>query len=416
MNIALIALGSQGDVQPYVALGVGLKRAGHSVRVVTHENFANLVQAQQLEFCAVAGNVQAFLEQPETKALLASGNFIKIMRHAQTASKHAAELWALQGLEACRGAEAIVAGVGGLFAGLAIAEKLNLPLIQAHVFPFTPTAEFAGALFPPQIKRLGAGITRLSHEILRQIIWQTSRSGDNAGRQKIGMPPAPFFGLYGHERLNRFPTLCGFSPSVIAPPKDWHKAVVTGYWFLEPGNWTAPPELERFLADGNPPVFIGFGSMASRDPEKTANLVLEALHQTKQRAILQTGWGGLNPEHVPENVFVLQAAPHTWLFPRVGAVVHHGGAGTTAAGLQAGVPSLVIPFFGDQPFWGQRVFDLGVGAAPLPRKQLNVERLVAGLRQLEQPQLRQNAAVLGAKIRAEDGVGRAVAAIEQALG
>lgn len=415
MKIAIFALGSQGDVQPYVALGVGLQRAGHAVRLITHENFATLVTGAGLEFCPVAGNVQEVLEQPEIKALLEKGDFLAIMRHTQKISKQAAELWAEQGLAACQGIDALIAGVGGLFVSLAIAEKLNLPLIQAHVFPFTPTAEFAGALFPAQIKRLGAGIARLSHEVLRQIIWQTSRSSDNAGRQKIGMPAAPFFGVYGAERLNRFPTLCGISKHVLAQPQDWKNAQMTGYWFLEPEAYTPPPELEQFLADAAPPVFIGFGSMATRDPEKTASVVLEALANSKQRAILQTGWGGLRPESLPENVFVLKSAPHTWLFPKMAAVVHHGGAGTTAAGLRAGVPSLVIPFFGDQPFWGQKVFDLGVGAAPIPRKQLTAERLANALRQLESPEIKAKASALGAKIRAEDGVGVAVKIIEQAL-
>ncbi len=416
MKIALIAFGSQGDVQPYVALGVGLKRAGHEVKMITHENFAHLVQSHQLEFCPVTGNIQGFLEQPEVKALLAKGNFLEIMRYSQTASKQAGENWAVESLAYCQGVDALVTGVGGLFTGAMITEKLGLPIIQAHVFPFIPTAEFAGAVFPPQIKNFGSSITKFSHEVVRQIIWQTSRDGDTAGRKKLGLPPAPFFGVYGAEYLKRFPILCGFSPLVIPQPKDWQNANLTGYWFLEAeDNYTPPPDLEQFLASGTPPIFIGFGSMTSRDPEQTANLMLEALQQTKQRAILQTGWGGLKLGELPENVFVIQSVPHSWLFPRVAAVVHHGGAGTTAAGLRAGVPTLIIPFFGDQPFWGQRVFELGVGAKPIPRKQLTSSNLATALRQLEQPEMRQKAAALGAKIRAENGVQQAVEAIEKAL-
>ncbi len=131
---------------------------------------------------------------------------------------------------------------------------------------------------------------------------------------------------------------------------------------------------------GPPPIYIGFGSMSSRKPEETAQLILRALAQTGQRAVLLSGWNGLQAEVLPENVFLVQSVPHDWLFARVNAVVHHGGAGTTAAGLRAGVPSIIIPFFADQPFWGERVAALGVGPKPIPRKKLTAEKLLRRLR------------------------------------
>ncbi len=168
----------------------------------------------------------------------------------------------------------------------------------------------------------------------------------------------------------------------------------------------------RFLDSGTPPVYIGFGSMGSRKPKETADLVLEALDRTGQRGILSSGWGGLSQENLPDTVHMVDLVPHSWLFPRVAAVVHHGGAGTTAAGLRAGVPSIVIPFFGDQLFWGQRVEKLGVGTAPIPRKQLTVEKLAAAIhRAVTDPLMRQQAAHLGARIQTEDGIANAVAVI-----
>jgi UDP:flavonoid glycosyltransferase YjiC (YdhE family) len=417
MKIAIIALGSRGDVQPYIALGKGLQAAGHGVRLITHENYEKLVNAHGLEFWPVHGNIQEFAESPEMRALLEKGNFLAIMSYAAKAAKVAALNWAKEGLAACQGVDLIVGGFGGMFVGLALAEKLGLPLVQAHYVPFTPTREFPGALFPQSVARLGGAANRLSHHLTRQMMWQQGRDADAAARQQVlGLPAAPFFGPYHAEPLQRTPILYGFSPSVIAKPADWGENThITGYWFLNSeSSWNPPPALEEFLQRGPAPLYIGFGSMSSRKPEETAQLILQALAQTGQRAILLSGWNGMQAEKLPENVLVVDSIPHDWLFSRMAAVVHHGGAGTTAAGLRAGVPSVIIPFFGDQPFWGQRVAELGVGPQPIPRQKLTVERLAQAIQQaVTDPAIRQRAAALGAKIRAEDGIGRAVAIFQK---
>jgi UDP:flavonoid glycosyltransferase YjiC (YdhE family) len=212
------------------------------------------------------------------------------------------------------------------------------------------------------------------------------------------------------------PILYGFSPSVIAPPPDWRGNVhVTGYWYLEAApDWTPSPALIDFLNSGPPPVYIGFGSMSNRNPEEMAGLVIEALKRSKQRGILLSGWSGLRSSDLPDSMLMLDSVPHSWLFEHVAAVVHHGGAGTTAAGLRAGAPSVIIPFFGDQPFWGRRVAQLGVGPEPIPRKRLTVDRLTHAIqRAVTDKHMCSNAARLGARIRGEDGVARAVEIIQQ---
>lgn len=415
MQIAIIALGSQGDVQPYVALGTGLKAAGHEVRLLTHENFEELVTAHGLAFDPMQGNVQELIETPEIRELAEQGNFVTLTLRTAQESKRVAIGWAQAGLEACRGMDLLVAGVGGLYLALAIAEKLEIPLLQAFVFPFTPTKTFPGILFPQSIDRLGGPVNWLSHQILRQIIWQGSRAGDTAAREQVlNLPTAPFFGPHRSPYLRRLPTLYGFSPAVVAKPSDWRNTFVTGYWFLDAApNWTPPAALERFLQAGSPPVYIGFGSMGNRNPEATANLVLQALEKTGQRALLLAGWSGMRAENLPAHAFLINSVPHAWLFPRVAAVVHHGGAGTTAAGLRAGAPTVIIPFFGDQGFWGQRVADLGVGTAPIPRQQLTVERLAEAIQKaVGDRTIRQQAASLGETIRSENGVANAVAVIQ----
>jgi UDP:flavonoid glycosyltransferase YjiC (YdhE family) len=154
--------------------------------------------------------------------------------------------------------------------------------------------------------------------------------------------------------------------------------------------------------------------MSSRKPEETVDLVLEALARAKQRAILLSGWGGLQPASLPDSVYMVESIPFSWLFPRVAAVVHHGGAGTTSAGLRAGVPSVIVPFFGDQPFWGQRVAALGAGPEPIPRRKLTAERLAQAIQQAVADQtVRQRAADLGSQIQAEDGIACAVEVVQQ---
>jgi sterol 3beta-glucosyltransferase len=175
--------------------------------------------------------------------------------------------------------------------------------------------------------------------------------------------------------------------------------------------------LEAFLEVGDPPVYIGFGSMAGRKPERLAGIVLEALARSGQRGVLLTGWGGLQTDSTPEHLFVLEAAPHSWLFPRMAAAVHHGGAGTTAEGLRAGVPSIIIPFVLDQPFWGARIKALGLGPEPIPQKKLTAVRLADAIGiAVSDSTMRERAAAYGAAVRAEAGTGNAVNIIKQYLG
>jgi sterol 3beta-glucosyltransferase len=417
MQIAIIALGSRGDVQPYIALGKGLKKAGHTVRLVTHQNFDILVKSYGLEFWNIRGNVQDVIESPEMRELLDKGNFLAITRRTAKEAERAALQWAEDGLVACDGTDLIITGIGSRFIGLALAEKLHLPVLQTYLVPFTPTKTFPSALVPPTLPKLGGMFNRITHHLAQQVMWQGSRSGDTLARKQVlGLPPASFFGPKPATSAQALPTLYGFSPSVIPPPPDWNNDQhVTGFWFLDSADeWTPPQKLMNFLQAGSPPIYIGFGSMTTRKPEETADLVIKALEHTNQRAILVSGWGGLQKTDLPESIFMIDSIPHAWLFPHVAAVVHHGGAGTTAAGLRAGVPSIVIPFFADQPYWGQRVADLGVGPIPIPRQKLTAERLAQAIQiALTDQAMRQRAVDLGSKIQVEDGVTRAVEIIQQ---
>jgi len=417
MRIVIIATGSRGDIEPYIALGKGLAGAGNYVRFVSHENYETLLNAQGMEFWPVEGNIQDIVQSSEMRERIEAGNFLMLMSQMSKEAERGALALAEGGLAACRGMDLVLAGMGGLYVGLALAEKLDLPMVQAYVLPFTPTHDFPGVLLPQSLSRLGGSFNRLSHHLTRQVLWQGFRSADGMARQKVlRLPKAPFWGPYNSDRLRNSQILYGFSPAVISRPSDWEERIhVTGYWLQNSvPDWTPPQALVEFLEKRPPPLYIGFGSMSNRNPKETASLVLEALGRVGQRAILLSGWGGMQTEDLPETVFIIDSIPHAWLFPRVAAVVHHGGAGTTAAGLRAGIPSILIPFFGDQPFWGERITELGVGPAAIPRKKLTVERLSTAIDQaIHDSVMRQQAAELGSKIRAEDGVAQAVAVIQQ---
>ena len=411
MQIAIIAIGSRGDVQPYVALGKGLRDAGHAVKVLASSDFRELVTAQGLEFADVGGGLESVARGMQD--LLEKGNFLKILASMNAAARQMAPRAAANGLEACRGADRIVAGLGGLGVGFSLAEKLDLPFLPALVYPFTPTREFPAVLAPLPESPLTAPLNRASHRLARRMLWQTARAADDhARREVLGLPAAGRHGPFVPGR----PILYGYSPLVVPVPADWDASNhVAGFWFLPPpAGWQPPVDLLDFLQAGPPPVYIGFGSMSSGRPGQAAALVLEALARTGQRGVLYAGWGGLQPGDLPANVYMTGSIPHSWLFPRMAAVVPHGGASTTAAGLAAGVPSVLIPFMGDQPFWGRRVQALGVGPRAIPRRQLTVERLAGAIRRaLTDTDMRAAAAVLGERIRAEDGLRRAVRVIEQ---
>ncbi|HND47286.1 MAG TPA: glycosyltransferase [Anaerolineales bacterium] len=408
MRIVIIAPGSRGDVQPYIALGKGLQNAGHYIRLVSHSNFETLVTSYGLEFWSFGNDVKDAVENSEMRELTEKGNFLLLMAKMAKEAEREALRFAEGGLLASQGMDVVLAGIGGLFIGTAIAEKLHMPLVQAYVFPFTPTKDFSSVLTP----KLPTVFNRLSHHLARQLMWQGFRSADGIARKEaLNIPSAPFLGTYDSKSTNNMPVLYGFSPSVISTPSDWNgNTHITGYWFIDETNdWQPPVALLDFLKSGPPPLYIGFGSMSNRNPEQTADLVIQALAMTNQRAILLSGWSGLQKTNVPDSILMVDSIPHSWLFPRVSAVIHHGGASTVAAGLRAGVPSIIIPFFGDQPFWGQRIADLGVGTKPIPRKKLTAEKLANAIREVVTNQeMRQRAERLGKQIQSENGIKSAV--------
>ena len=411
MNITIFTIGSQGDVQPYVALGCRLQAAGHTVSIATYSFYRDFIESYGLAIRPFPGDPRELMSSSVAREWVASQqNPVRFIRAFIELTKSQLEPLFTSAAICEDDTDLIIYSDLGVV-GQHVAEYLDIPSVQTHLQPFGYTREFPAVGSPPWL-RLGGTYNRISHILTDQVMWQPFRSTVNEWRQEeLSLPPAPFFGPYKQLKRQQQLVLSAFSPTVVPKPADWpswHK--ITGYWFLPPPlRWTPPPGLLAFLDAGPPPVYIGFGSMFDDDPQSLAKMVLAAVNRAGLRVVLSSGWGGLSADNLPDNVFMISSVPHEWLFPKMVAVVHHGGAGTTSAGLRAGVPSVVIPYFADQHFWGNRVDELGVGPKPVARR-----KLTAVLQQATQDsQIQKMAEQIGRQIRAEDGPGVAISHIER---
>ncbi len=415
MDITIIALGSRGDVLPYAALGEALREAGHHVCFATFDGFEPLIVGRNLDFYPVRGDAQAIMLSSGGQALARSGqNAVRMMVAIMRSFGTLARDWArdLTGL-ASQPVDLIVNQLAGGLYGYDLAEKLGVPMVAAAVMPLVPTRAEPALAFPRWPSAL-PGYNLLTYQLAYQLVWQAFRPTINRWRREaLGLGRAPLRGIYG-EMCESMVLLNGFSARVVPRPPDWGQNVhVTGYWFPEDEGWHPPDDLCRFLDDGPPPVFAGFGSMPLSDAERVTELILEAARLSGQRVVVHAGWGGVGGRSLPEWAFGLDYAPYAWLFPRMAALIHHGGSGTTAFGLRSGVPAIVIPFLYDQFYWGRRVAELGVGPEPVPFAELSAGRLADAIRAAtEDGEMQGRARRLGAEIREEDGIEAAVRVLE----
>jgi sterol 3beta-glucosyltransferase len=405
MKILILTMGSRGDVQPYVALARGLQAAGHELTLATGELFAPMVQAYGLPFAPLDDEMIRLTETPAGKEIMQKGGSMKAIKLVQPMiARMLRDAWAVaQAYQP----EVIVYHPKTL-SGYHIGQKLGVPAILSMVLPmYTPTRAFP---IPLTGKQLGGWLNWHSYKMV-SLISAPYTKVINGFREELGLPAiGRFFNETKQPDGLLTPTLYGYSEHVLPRPWDWPESThVSGYWFLPAeANWQPSAELAAFLADGPPPVYIGFGSMAGTEPEKLANTAVSALQQTNQRGIIATGWGGLKPANLPTTIFQLDQAPHDWLFPQMAAVIHHGGSGTTAAGLRAGKPTLICPFLADQPFWGAQVARLGAGPQPIPQKKLTVANLAQAITQMvTDGGMKARAEQVGQAIMGEDGLAEA---------
>jgi sterol 3beta-glucosyltransferase len=403
MRVAIVTTGSTGDVLPYLALGRRLLAAGHEVWLCTADKYAADAKARGVPFVPCwPWNDERHRERMEE--LLAEPDPVRHLdiMYGRARADIAAAVPAV--VDATARAELIVSHSLAI-GGYAAARRHGTPLVTGHLFDgIIPSASTS-----PLGVNLGP-VNRAVWAMVRRTVRQKTDPVFNEALAAAGLPPErDIFFTASHSRLLNLvavsPAVCRLSPLSDRPYR------LTGTWFDD--DETGPdPALARFVEAGPPPVVIGFGSMRGFDARAWTRQVVEGVGQ--RRAVLQAGWADLGDVELPPNVFRAGAVPHGWLFPRASAVIHHGGAGTTAAVMRAGVPSAVVSFLGDQPTWGKRIARLGVGAPPVRFSRFSARWLDDTLQRLtSDAQMKARAAELGARIRAEDGVGEAVAAIER---
>ncbi|KAL1387049.1 hypothetical protein HDK64DRAFT_309589 [Phyllosticta capitalensis] len=443
MNVVIHVVGSRGDVQPFVALGKVLKDIyHHRVRLATHPVFKGFVEENGLEFFSIGGDpaeLMAFMVKnpglmPGMETLkngdvgkrrkgiaeIIDGcwrSCIEVGDGFGPDAVDATEAWVNSGgndpgVSTGTGkpfvADAIIANPPS-FAHVHCAEKLGIPLHMMFTMPWSPTQAFPHPLANIQRSNAETGVANyMSYNLVDILTWQGLGDIINKFRTRtLNLEYLSTFSAMGLLARLRVPYTYCWSPALIPKPKDWgHHISVAGFFFLSlASNYTPDPDLAAFLDAGPPPVYIGFGSIVVDDPNAMTTMIFEAIKKLGIRALVSKGWGGLGADElgIPEGVFMLGNVPHDWLFKRVSCVVHHGGAGTTAAGIACGKPTVVVPFFGDQPFWGAMVAKAGAGPLPVPYKHLTADKLAESIQEALKPSSKDRAEELAAKISRERG-------------
>ncbi|WVQ77692.1 hypothetical protein IAR50_007382 [Cryptococcus sp. DSM 104548] len=410
-----LTIGSRGDVQPYIALGLRLKKDGHKVVIVTHGEFKNWVEGYGIEHRQAGGDPTLLMKLSQEHRMFSPGFF----KESLGAFRQWLDDLLVDSWNACHDADVLIESPSAM-AGIHIAEALKIPYFRAFTMPWTRTAAYPQAFLVPAFE-MGPSFNYSTYVLYDNIIWKATAPQINRWRKKhLGIKATDMAAL----SVTKVPFLYNFSPSVVPKPLDWHDDImITGYWTLEDSDtdWSPPPELEEFITraktDGKPLVYIGFGSIVVPRPNAMTKNIIKAVEKADVRAIIAKGWSsrGGDPAkegediEFPANCYGVDKIPHAWLFPRVQAALHHGGAGTVGASLRAGIPTLIKPWFGDQFFWSIRVTKLGVG---LKVASLHADDIASALTKATTDRVMiEKAARIGERIRAENGVDTAVKAI-----
>ncbi|ODN87445.1 hypothetical protein L198_07072 [Cryptococcus wingfieldii CBS 7118] len=410
-----LTIGSRGDVQPYIALGLRLMKDGHKVVIVTHGEFKEWVEGYGIEHRQAGGDPTALMKLSQEHRMFSPGFF----KESLGAFRQWLDDLLLDSWNACHDADVLIESPSAM-AGIHIAEALKIPYFRAFTMPWTRTAAYPQAFLVPAFE-MGPSFNYSTYVLYDNIIWKATAPQINRWRKKhLGIKGTDMAAL----SVTKVPFLYNFSSSVVPKPLDWHDDImITGYWSLEDSDsdWSPPAKLDEFIAkakeDGKPLVYIGFGSIVVPRPNAMTKSIIKAVEKADVRAIIAKGWSsrGGDPategEHIefPASCYGVDKIPHAWLFPRVQAALHHGGAGTVGASLRAGIPTLIKPWFGDQFFWSIRVTKLGVG---LKVASLHADDIASALTKATSDKVMiEKAARIGERIRSENGVDTAVKAI-----
>ncbi|KAJ3189580.1 hypothetical protein HK101_008894 [Irineochytrium annulatum] len=420
LTIVIMIVGSRGDVQPFVALGKELQKYGHRVRLATHANFRGFVTENGLEFYPLAGDpneLMAYMvKNPGLLPGLASiqaGDIAKkrkmIEEILESCYKACVDPDPEDPLKRSFLCQSIISNPPA-FGHIHCAQRLFVPVHIFFTMPWSPTRAFPHPLVNVNYTASPKPMTNLySYDLVEFMTWEGLGDIVNNFRMgTLGLPRIPAMVAPVMLKLLKVPHTYTWSEALIKKPADWGDHIdISGFFFLDlASNYEPPTDLKAFLESGSPPVYIGFGSIVVDDPDALTQLIFQAVEKAGVRALVSKGWGGLGGENlkVPDNVYMIGNCPHDWLFQRVSCVVHHGGAGTTAAGLKAGKPTTIVPFFGDQPFWGAMIASITAGPPPIPFKRLTADRLAEAILFALLPETGEAARAASIRIASEDGV------------
>ncbi|OXY92862.1 glycosyltransferase [Streptomyces diastatochromogenes] len=400
MRILITAAGSRGDVVPYTGLGAELRRAGHDVALATTDAFAPLVRDAGLEFRALPADPRMRGEGTGRRELM------------RTAAAFVTELGHGFADAVSEGADLLLLSTTTAPLGWQLAEATGISSLDVYLQPTAPTGDFPSTVMSPG--SLGRPLNRATGRFALRMADRVYEQAVAEMRHRLQLPPASAAALRRRQEQANRPVLHGFSTALVPRPADWRSGlqVVGNWWPHHDPAAQLPANLEDFLRAGPRPVLIGFGSMAAGDGERLSEIAVRALRRAGLRGILQSGSAGLAADG--DDVITVGDVPHTLLFPRLAAVVHHAGAGTSAAALRAGVPAVPVPVTADQPFWAARLAALGAAPTPISYRSLTAERLADALDQVVKQQTYARAAARAAQHMAtEDGTGQTLKAVER---
>ncbi|WP_199739485.1 glycosyltransferase [Streptomyces klenkii] len=415
MRVALLTAGSRGDAAPYTGLGHALERAGHRVTLVTHARFAPLAENAGIGFHPLPVDPRAELDTARGRALRGSATDAEQRARAFLLARQGARQMADGLLAAAQEADVLLVSSSLQLLGHTLAEGLGLPGMGVYLQPLHVTGEFAPSVL--STRSWGPAGNRIAARAVNSVVDAVYSGTARTLRARLGLPPSSTRAARRARERQRWPVRHGFSPLVVPRPRDWRpELTVDGYWWQhDPPGTGLPRHVRDFLDSGPPPVFVGLGSIPVRDPARVGATVVRALRAAGLRGVVQRGWSGLEADG--DDMLTVGELPHAALFPETAAVVHHGGAGTTAAALRAGVPAVPLPLQLDTGFWAGRLTALGVAPPAVPLRRLTADALAAALlRVTTDPSYRERARALGARIRAEDGTAPVVAAVNRLAG
>ncbi|CAB3673568.1 O-mycaminosyltylonolide 6-deoxyallosyltransferase [Paraburkholderia sediminicola] len=405
MKFIVATYGTEGDARPFAALCRGLMDAGHEARLLADAATLGSAHALGVPAAALAGDIRGTLSPDHALAgaVAKGGGFNDTARALAKIANENAESWMRTIIEEGEGCDAILVAGLAAFAGLSAAEYLGAKGIGAGMIPITPTAAFPSPFLPP--RWVPRPLNRASHSFVNAMLWKAFRDKTNAARAIFELPPRKTV-------WTDHPMLYGISPNLLPTPADWPaNARLCGQWLTSSPAWTPPPALANFLAAGDAPIYIGFGSMTGFDNARLLDALIDAM--AGRRALFYPGWSGIDPKVLPDNFLVIDDTPHDWLFPRTAAVIHHGGSGTSHSAARAGVPSIVTPFAGDQFFWAAQLRLAGVAQAAVDGRAPKAKAFASALDFAADALVRNRARVLGETMRTENGVVDAVTTLER---